>query len=160
MIHPALENLALTPSGSLFARYFELRLDLVLKSLAYLADLLLNERLRIWMVKQFILSNETLADEESACSGDTMAKSVAQLGTASGLAALIEMARSEFARVKELDHERLIKPHVERLRLIYAIDDHWVNAQNRQELRGAYPGLHMPFLKVYLCIPCTQASTE
>lgn len=153
MIHPALENLAQTEKGSYFARLFTLKMDYLLQSMAYLAEVLLPKSIRLLITKRFVCSPE-LAEASS----QTVIESLAQLCCSNALKAMIEMAKSEFASIKNIDHNLLIKPHLDRLRLIYAEKDHWVNAQSRKDLLKVYPSLYIeehPTMHAFIMEPKT-----
>lgn len=136
-IHPALENMALTPKGSHLARLFSYRVDLLIYAAAFLVEWLLPSS-----VKQAIVRWRS-SPEFVENSSDVAVESVGQLVCHKSLAALIEMAKSEFALVKNLNSESMIKPHASKLRLIYAINDHWVNASHKQMLKDKYSELYI-----------------
>lgn len=136
LIHPALENLALTTKGSSVSRMFDYKLDLLVKSAAFLLQLLPKQaKLAIarWHCPtEFVQNSSQIAVE-----------SVAQLVCQRSIDALLQMAKSELAMVRSIDTDLMLKPHVPKLRLIYAINDHWVNADNRRLLSELYPELHI-----------------
>lgn len=138
MIHPALENLALTSKGTYFDRLFNLKFDYLLRSLAYVAERLVPKQARLSLTRRFVCSPEM-----AKVASEIVIESLAQLCCSGALRAMIEMAKSEFATIKNIDHNLLIKPHVERLRLVYAKQDHWVNSENRRELAKVYSNLHI-----------------
>ena len=135
LIHPALENLALTAKGSTITRYFYYKLDLVIRSIAFMMDTILPKAAKLFITKWLC------EPDFVQTSSDMVIESVAQVIDSNNLTALIQMAKSEFATVKNIDHELLIRPHVAKLRLIYALDDHWVNTENLKELREQYADL-------------------
>lgn len=137
LIHPALENLALTEKGQFFDRLFNYKFDLIMRSAAFVLDRLLPKKVKLMLTK-WICSSDFVQG-----SSDIVVESCMQLVCQKTLAAIIEMSKSEFAFVKSINHESLIKPHVAKLKLIYAIDDHWVNTENRRELSEHYPELYM-----------------
>lgn len=137
MIHPALENLALTQSGLKFSRVFAYKLDLVARPIALLLDKLLPKPAKLALTKWFCSSRYVKSSSEVAL------ESVAQLVCQRTLYALVQMAKSEFQVVKDLNTDTLIKPHISKLKLIYAINDHWVNTDNRRLLKDLYPDLHV-----------------
>lgn len=137
LIHPALENLALTEKGQYFDRLFGYNIDLLMRSVAYILDQSLPKPIKLALVKWFCPRDFVQG------SSDIVIESCMQLVCQKTLKAVIQMSKSEFALVKNLNHESLVKPHVEKLKLIYAIDDHWVNTDNRRLLKELYPDLYM-----------------
>lgn len=136
LIHPALENLALTTKGSSLNRLFHYKLDLLVELAAYLLQYLPHQAkmalARWYCPAKFLKSSSQIAID-----------SVTQLIKRRALSALIQMARSELAVVKNINADSMIKPHVPKLKLIYAIKDHWVNTNNRRMLTQLYPKLHV-----------------
>uniref|UniRef100_A0A6G1SIC5 Lipid droplet-associated hydrolase n=1 Tax=Aceria tosichella TaxID=561515 RepID=A0A6G1SIC5_9ACAR len=150
LIHPALENLASTKKGTVIARYFNFKVDLAMRFAAYICELLLPNSLRLSLTKRFCSA------EFVRFSSEIVLESIAQLGCSKAVAALVEMARSEFKQVLDIDHKTLIEPHASKLRLIYAIGDHWVNVESKQELLDCYPSLHIeeqPTLHAFIMDP-------
>lgn len=135
LIHPALENLALTEKGSFFNQVFQYKLDYPLRAIAYLMDILIPKRIKQALAK-YHFSTEYMQH-----SSEIAVESLISIVSHKSLVALIEMAKSEFATVKNLDADSLIGPHSNKLRLIYAINDHWVNTDNRKFLQDRYPDL-------------------
>lgn len=143
-LNPALENLALTPKGTTINRIFSLKLDLLMHSVAYVIDNLLPKQLKLSLTKLLC------SDEFVKGSSVMVIESVMQLACQKTLSALIKMAKSELAVVKDINEDSLIKPHVDKLELVFAEKDHWVNETfriklcNRYKLRGVtvVPALH------------------
>lgn len=132
LIHPALENLALTEKGRFFDRVFQTRLDLPTKLIAFLLDTLLPRSLKMTLTR-YQCSREFVEN-----SSDEVLESMMQLVCSRHLSALVGMAKSELAYVKQLDCEQLIKHHVPKLKLLYAMEDHWVNESHRRALKRLY----------------------
>lgn len=137
LIHPALENLALTEKGSFFSRAFTFKLDILMQYVAYILDNLLPKSVKLTITKWFCPA------EFVQTSSDIVLESVQQLVCQKTLCALIQMAKSELALVRNMNSELLIKPYANKLKLIYAINDHWVNADNRRLLKDSYPELYI-----------------
>jgi len=153
LIHPALENLAITEKGAFFARVFKYKVDYLISFLAYVADKLIPKSFRISATERRV----GLADGDEKQSRRVI-EAFSRMICYNELVATIEMAKSEFDRIKDIDHSLLIKPHVERLKLVYAKTDHWVNSNNRQELLSFYPNLHVeeqPTLHAFVMNPKT-----
>lgn len=144
LLNPALENLALTPKGTTIDRIFSFKLDLLMHSVAYVIDNLLPKQLKLSLTKLLC------SDEFIKSSSDMVIESVMQLACQKTLSALIKMAKSELAVVKDINEDLLIEPHVDKLELVFAEKDHWVNEAfrvklcNRRILRGVtvVPALH------------------
>lgn len=137
LVHPALENLATTEKGAAISRYFAFKLDYVMHLMAYVMEKVLPKWAKLNITK-WLCSPELVES-----SSNTVLESIAQMASPLTLTAIIEMAKSELANVKGLDHETMIKPHASKLKLIYTIGDHWVNGANRLELSERYPELHI-----------------
>jgi hypothetical protein len=137
LIHPALDNLALTERGSTISRYFDFKLDLPLRFAAYICDLLLPHSFKLSLAKRFC------APEFVQSSSDIVIESLAQLACHHTVRALVEMAKSEFENVRDLNCETLIEPHVKKLKIVYATGDGWVNNQGKEDLRKCCPGLYI-----------------
>lgn len=137
LIHPALENLALTKKGARISRYFNFKLDLVMKFTAYLCEFLLPSSLRLTLTRR-ICSPEFINS-----ASEVVIESIAQLGCSNAVTALVEMAKDEFKQVRDMDHKALVGPHADKLVLIYAKGDEWVNVSNREELLKCYPSLRI-----------------
>lgn len=135
LIHPALENLAKTEKGAEVGRLFALKLDYLMRLVAYALETVLPKWTRVSVAKWFC-SRELVESSSSV-----VLESIAQMVCSNTLRALIEMAKSELVHVKDLDHETLVKPHAKKLKLIYTVGDHWVNEAGRQQLAELYPEL-------------------
>lgn len=150
LIHPALENLASTRKGARISKYFDFKLDLAMRFAAYICELILPNSIRSSLTKRLC------SPEFIQSSSEIVIESLAQLGCSNAVKALVEMAKSEFKQVLDMDHKTLIEPHVDKLRLIYAIDDQWVNVESREELMNHYPNLHIevhPTLHAFMMEP-------
>lgn len=137
MIHPALDNLALTEKGSKFDWMFGYKMDLLLRTAALLVEKLLPKSAKLAIAKWLCEPDFVKS------SSDIVLDSVVQLSCSKTLNALIQMAKSEFALIKDINPDLLIKPHATKLKMIYAINDHWVNPKSRISLRELYPNLYM-----------------
>ena len=137
LAHPTLENLALTKKGTMLVNFFALKLDLLAQLVACGVEKFVPKSM-ILDVAKWSCSREFVSSASSI-----VIDSIAQLVDSTTLIALIGMAKSELASIGDLNHRKLIKPHASKLKLIYAIDDHWVNAGNRLELAQLYPELHI-----------------
>lgn len=137
LIHPALENLATTRKGSECVQLFNYKLDYLLMLVAYVIDLLFPKQAKLMIAKWYCTSE--LVNQSS----NVVLESITQIVSPKTLRALFEMAKSELQLVKNLNPETMIKPQSSRLKLIYAIDDHWVNTDNRQVLLETNPDLHI-----------------
>lgn len=137
LVHPALENLALTKKGTVLANFFALKLDLLARLVAYGIEKLVPKS-TILDITRLACSHEFTSQASSI-----VIESMAQIVQSNTLIALIEMAKSELDCIRDLDHDKMIKPRANKLRLIYAIDDHWVNARHRLELAQLYPELYI-----------------
>lgn len=136
LIHPALENLALTTKGTSVSKLFDYNLQILVQSAAFLLQYLPKQAklaiARWYCPAEFVNNSSQIAIE-----------SVTQLVCQKSLNALLQMAKSELAVVKNMNADSMIRPHVQKLKLIYAINDHWVNADNRRLLSELYPDLHI-----------------
>lgn len=137
LIHPALENLATTDKGSECLRIFNYKLDYVLIIVAYALEHLLPRQVKLMLVRWFC------SDDFVEQSSEIVLDSVMQIVRYKSLRALIQMAKSELVMIKDLNTRALIKPHATKLRLIYAINDHWVHTDNRRVLQEEYPDLYI-----------------
>lgn len=137
MIHPALENLASTEKGSFYDWMLGHKMDLLVRTAAVLVEKLLPKSAKLAIAK-WICSPDFVQS-----SSEIVLDSVVQLSCSKTLSALIQMAKSEFALVKDINADLMIKPHAAKLKMIYAINDHWVNSDNRNTLRELYPNLYM-----------------
>jgi len=137
LIHPALENLALTNKGSAYVRLFSYKFDLVVQSIAFIVDKLLPKSAKL------VLTEWICPDEFVQSSSKIVLESIAQLGCPRTLSALVGMAKSELELVKDIDTDTLIKPHASKLKLIYALNDYWVNTDNRRVLHEKYSDLYI-----------------
>lgn len=137
LIHPALENLASTEKGLYFDRVFKLKLDLPMKLVSFLLDTLLPRSLKMLLTRQ-LCSSDFLK-----VSSNVVLESIMQLACSRHFDALVRMAKSELATVKQLDCEQLIRPHVSRLKLLYAKEDHWVNRSHREALKQTQKNIHI-----------------
>lgn len=132
MIHPALENLALTEKGSITATYFNFKMDLLLRGIALVLDTFLPKSVKINLTKW------ATSREFAESSSEIVLESMSTMASASSLNALIEMAKSEFSQVKNINNGQMIEPHLDKLHLIYANTDHWVNKEHREQLKRLY----------------------
>lgn len=151
LIHPALENLATTAKGSSCVTLFRYKLDTLIKLFLSLLDMLpMGCKL---MLLKFYCSDEFLQR-----SSDVTVESVVQLACHRSINALFQMAKSELQLVKNLNPEIMLKPHSSKIRLIYAINDHWVNNDNRRLLQEACPDLYIeeqPRMHAFVMEPST-----
>lgn len=136
-IHPALENLALTPKGQRFDQMFQYNLDTVGKVLAFCMDKLVPRSMKLYLFRYFC-SEQFMHEASQIC-----VDSILQLVCSTTYKALVQMAKSELKLVKRINLETMIEPHVDKLRLIYAKDDGWVNENNRLTMRAVYPDLYI-----------------
>lgn len=137
LIHPALENLALTYKGSRFNLFFNYRLDVIGQSIAFILDNILTKWAKLALVRLF-------CSEDFVRNSSSMAlESITQMICQRTYKALVQMAKSELSLIKNINSDALIKPHCSKLKLIYAINDGWVNTDNRKILRELYPDLYM-----------------
>lgn len=132
MLHPALENLALTPKGAEVNRMFNFKLDFIMKTGAYIMDNLLPKQAKKELTKWFCSADFI---EKSS---EIVVESVMQLACRKSLEALLQMAKSELGVVKDINVDTLIEPHIDKLRLIYSDVDHWVNEAFRDQLHDRY----------------------
>lgn len=132
LLNPAFENLALTPKGTVINRLFNFKLDLLMRSVAYVLDNLLPKKAKLGLTKLMC------SDEFVKNSSNMVIESVMQLACQTTLSALIKMAKSEFTFVKDINEESLIKPHIDKLELVFAENDHWVNEAFRSQLCDRY----------------------
>lgn len=137
LVHPALENLAKTEKGVVMARYLAFKADILLKLMAHVIDNFLPKSFKMQLTKW------NCSPEFVKTSSSMVMESVAQMACPKSVLALVQMARSEFETVKDLDHKKLVKPHIGKLKLLYSIGDHWANEASRIELAGSYPELHI-----------------
>ena len=137
LVHPALENLALTEQGNKIANLFALKLDYLLRAMAFAVAKVIPKSARLAIVKWYC------PREFVESSSEIVIGSMEQLVHSVELNALIRMAKSEFVSIKDLNHDKMIKPHVDKLKLIYTKGDRWANDGHRLELIQSYPDLHI-----------------
>lgn len=138
LIHPALENLAMTEKGSYINRLFSYRLDLlVIHPIVLCMEKLLTKSMKLALTRWFC------PKEFLEGSSEIVVESASQLLCWRTVAALIQMAKSELAFVKGMNTDSMIKPFASKLKIIYATVDHWVNTNNRLLLKRMFPNLHL-----------------
>ena len=134
LIHPALENLTSTFGGMIASYILRAKLDLAIKFILPIFPKVIKHKLVKFLA---------FRGESSSFLSEEAQSSLNQLLSKVGLNAVCELAKSEFTVVKHLDHNLLIKPHIEKLRVLYAAIDYWVTSSHVPELRSKYPDLHI-----------------
>lgn len=138
LIHPALENLALTEKGSHISKLFSYKLDLLLlQPVVLFLEKLLTKSMKLalvrWLCSKDFIENSSHMAVESAT----------QLFGRKAWTALVQMAKSELSFIRNMNIDNMIRPHACKLKLVYATKDHWVNSNNRILLRRLLPELHL-----------------
>lgn len=154
LIHPALENLAKTEGGTKVATWFRYKLDYPARAVALILDNLIPKSVKLAITKW------NFSPEYLQYSSQVAVESMSQMVCRRTLTALVEMAKSELALIGDLQVESMIKPHISKLRLIYAVNDHWVNIDNRHMLKDLFPDMHIeeqPNLHAFVMEPKTVA---
>lgn len=136
-IHPALENIATTARGSRIKILFNYKLDLIGQIIAFILDNCLPKSTKLTITRWFCGENFTIN------SSGPVIESITQLICQKTFRALVQMAKSEFAMVKNINPETMVKPHESKLRIVYASGDGWVNEQSKRLLRDSCPNLYM-----------------
>lgn len=134
-LHPALENMAITPKGMRFDRIFWLKLDYVGHTFAFMLHNLLPQRAKLAIARWFC------PQEFMQSASSLVLESLTHLACFKTFRALVRMAKSELTLIKEIDAERWLGSHIPKLKMIFAINDGWVNEDYRIHLRRLFPSL-------------------
>lgn len=152
LVHPALDNIAKTQKGQSISYLFTYKLDTLIKVLAYILDALVPVSIKTIATKYYCPKEMV-----ERCS-DIVLNSFQSLGSPKNLVALMQMAKSEFEYIKNSDVNYMIKDHVDKIKIIYSINDGWVDEDCKISLKDNYPSIateELPTIHAFIMEPST-----